>query len=115
MYRPTLRSASVLLALLAFLCAAAPASADIPAGSFDPSWDGDGLSVTSVESGVSRGYAAVLQPDGKTAVAGWSRNFANEEHFAVVRYTTGGALDPAFDGDGRQETPIPGATDAKAF
>jgi uncharacterized delta-60 repeat protein len=95
---------------------AAPAAhADIPSGSFDPSWDTDGLNVTTVGAGVSYGYAAVLQPDLKTVVAGRSRNLADQDQFAVVRYTRNGALDPAWNGDGRQQTPIPGATDSKAF
>ena len=105
---------AVLVALFV-ACSAGRAHADVPAGSFDPSWDGDGLSITTVGADVSRGYAAVLQPDGKTVVAGWSRTILLEERFALVRYTTSGALDPSFDGDGRVETPIPGATDAKAF
>jgi uncharacterized delta-60 repeat protein len=49
----------------------------------------------------------VLQSDGRIVVVGHS-----DGDFALARYTTAGALDPTFDGDGRVTTDFSGGQDA---
>jgi uncharacterized delta-60 repeat protein len=67
-------------------------------GSVDTSFDGDGKVFTNI--GVSDlAYDLVLQADGKIVVVGTS-----DGNLALVRYTTSGALDTSFDGDGRVTT-----------
>jgi uncharacterized delta-60 repeat protein len=63
-------------------------------GTLDPSFDGDGMVLTEIPRGLVIGYAVAIQPDGKIVVAGRAGR-----RFALARYDTDGALDPAF-GDG---------------
>ena len=51
-----------------------------------------------------RAHSAALQPDGKIVAAGFaiSQN-GGVQNFAVARYTSAGALDTTFSGDGRTE------------
>jgi hypothetical protein len=51
-----------------------------------------------------------IQPDGKIVAAGGTVSAteqAFEQNFALARYTTGGALDGGFDGDGLVTTDFP--------
>jgi uncharacterized delta-60 repeat protein len=66
-----------------------------PAGSLDPSFGGGGRLAVDF-GGSDEGNAAVLQGDGKIAVAGLS----NAAH-AVARIQPGGAPDTTFSGDGK--------------
>jgi uncharacterized delta-60 repeat protein len=56
--------------------------------------------------GDDRAEAVALQSDGQIVVAGRS-----DGDFALARYTTTGALDPTFDGDGRVTTDFSGGQD----
>ena len=62
--------------------------------------DGNGMVTTDFSMG-SRdvGAAAVIQPDGKILVAGYSGFFPSYD-FALARYNADGSLDTSFDGDG---------------
>jgi uncharacterized delta-60 repeat protein len=93
----TVRAALVLLAVVVSLLAAAtPAVADIPAGSRDPGWNGDGAAITDV-AGIGRAHAAVLQPDGKVVATGWAETGGRGTFgFTTVRYRTDGKPDPGF-------------------
>ena len=57
--------------------------------------------MTDFGSPTDKAAAVALQGDGKIVVAG-----TGNDQFAVARYTTAGALDPTFDGDGRTTTTI---------
>jgi uncharacterized delta-60 repeat protein len=50
-------------------------------------------------------YSVAIQTDGKLVVAGYSYNGGNSD-FALVRYTTNGALDLTFGTGGIVTTPV---------
>ena len=68
-----------------------------PDGSLDPSFDGDGLVLTSMGGVDARAIA--LMPDGRIVVAGSAGPSMNLD-VAFVRYNADGSLDDSFDGDG---------------
>ena len=71
------------------------------AGALDAAFGTDGM-VTTPVAGTTRADEAtsmLLDSAGKILVAGWASNGTNEDA-VVVRYTSAGAVDPAFDGDG---------------
>jgi uncharacterized delta-60 repeat protein len=73
-------------------------------GALDMTFAGDGTRQTSFTSLRDVGSSLAIQPDGKIVVAGTAGIGPAEPFdstYAVARYTTGGVLDPAFDGDGR--------------
>jgi len=74
------------------------------AGELDTSFDGDGKLTTDFGS-VDGAYSVAIQSDGKIVVAGVSNN-----NFALARYTSAGALDTSFDGDGKVTSDL-GGTD----
>jgi uncharacterized delta-60 repeat protein len=70
-------------------------------GSFDSSFGGRKGYVITNHGGAGDGASAVaLQPDGKIVVAGGAWNTGTSSDFAVIRYTTSGALDTTFGGTG---------------
>ena len=78
-------------------------------GSLDTSFDGDGLVTTDFGS-YDSGYAVMIQSSGaigpiRIVVAGKAL-VGNHDNFAVAKYFLNGALDTAFDGDGKITTPI---------
>jgi len=90
---------SLLLALITSVATAAP-------GDLDTSFGSGGKVLTSVAGVDDRGYAVALQSDGMIVVAGHSDN-----HFAVARFTSTGALDASFGSGGKVITSITGGTD----
>ena len=64
------------------------------AGQLDTSFSGDGK-VSFDWNGIDIAYSVAIQSDGKIVVAGTSA-----EYFSLARYTTAGALDTSFSGDG---------------
>lgn len=82
-------------------------------GSLDPSFDGDGKTVTGVGTSNDLAEAIAIQPDGKIVVAGHSSVGGLNTDFAVVRYNTNGSIDLSFDLDGKVITPVgPGSDEA---
>jgi uncharacterized delta-60 repeat protein/uncharacterized repeat protein (TIGR02059 family) len=76
------------------------------AGALDTTFDTDGKMTTDIGSSTTDNANAVtVQADGKIVVAGTSAN-----NFAVVRYTTAGALDTTFDTDGKLTSDIGSST-----
>jgi uncharacterized delta-60 repeat protein len=71
-----------------------------PAGSLDPSFDGDGRVVTDLGGNFEQAFGVAIQADGKIVAAGFSDSGANPQNFALARYNPDGSLDPSFDGDG---------------
>ena len=70
-------------------------------GSLDNTFDGDGKLTTVISSYGDEAHDAVLQPDGKLLVAGYSL-----KQIALVRYNSDGSLDPAFNQTGIVTTSI---------
>ncbi|MCC6327391.1 MAG: PxKF domain-containing protein [Acidobacteria bacterium] len=73
-------------------------------GTLDPTFDGDGIVTTPVQSLEDIATSVAVQPDGKIVVAGFSQLSGYD--FAVVRYNADGSLDLSFDGDGKVTTPV---------
>jgi uncharacterized delta-60 repeat protein len=73
-------------------------------GALDLTFGTGGIVTTPVGSGAC-GYSVAIQTDGKLVVAGTSVNGGNYD-FALVRYTTNGALDLTFGTGGIVTTPI---------
>jgi uncharacterized delta-60 repeat protein len=85
-------------------------------GTFDTSFDSDGIVETAVREGVDVAYAVAIQPDGKIIVSGRSdSNPTFVTSFAMVRYNTNGSLDTTFDTDGIVITPGPGNAITDSF
>jgi uncharacterized delta-60 repeat protein len=74
-----------------------------PDGSLDTTFDGDGLVTSRFASGSAEAHAVDIQSDGRIVVAG-SAFSAGAPVFAFARYDGAGALDTAFDGDGKVTT-----------
>jgi len=77
-------------------------------GSLDPSFGTGGIVTTSIGRN-DDAKSVVIQSDGKIVVAGTS-----DSDFAVVRYTSSGALDNSFDTDGKVTTDIGSSTNDSA-
>jgi len=69
-----------------------------PDGSADTTFNGTGNRVTEVSVSFNEAKAIAIQDDGKIVLAGSSTGTATDS--TLVRYLTGGTLDPSFDGDG---------------
>lgn len=71
-------------------------------GSLDLTFNGTGI--RSEDLGGDNGSLAVaIQPDGKIVAVGYMFSANTESYdFAILRYTTAGALDNTFSGDGKQ-------------
>jgi uncharacterized delta-60 repeat protein len=87
---PLAAAAAAALCLLAARAWAAP-------GDLDRSFSGDGIAQLGSDT---RLFGAVAQPDGKLVAVGDQGNLTGTPQALVVRFTTGGALDPSFSGDG---------------
>jgi len=67
-----------------------------------PNSSGNGIVTTAIENDGSMAFAVAIQSDGKIVVAGQSSNTTTYyNNFAVARYTSTGALDTNFSGDGK--------------
>ncbi|MGB7924513.1 MAG: hypothetical protein WCF57_14825 [Pyrinomonadaceae bacterium] len=70
-------------------------------GSLDTTFSGDGKQITNIGSNTDDGATAIaIQPNGRIVLVGSSTGEGEPPGFAVVRYTTTGALDTTFSGDG---------------
>lgn len=72
-------------------------------GGWDPSFDSNGRRVVPFNLGgdnADSGVGLALASDGGVVVAATVRSGAGSTAMALARITAGGALDPAFDGDG---------------
>ncbi|MGH9268318.1 MAG: FG-GAP-like repeat-containing protein, partial [Acidimicrobiales bacterium] len=82
-------------------------------GALDATFGTGGTVVTAVGGDDDGANAVALQTDGKIVVAGFSFNGVDFD-FAVVRYTSAGALDSGFGEDGAATTDISGDDDGAA-
>jgi uncharacterized delta-60 repeat protein len=68
-------------------------------GTLDTSWNKTGVATTPMSG---EGNKLVVQNDGKVILAGYGvQSGHNDNDLAAVRYTTAGALDKTFSGDGK--------------
>jgi uncharacterized delta-60 repeat protein len=77
----------------------------LPDGSLDPSFDGDGVALTSFGPGIDQAYGVAVEPNGTVVAAGRSFN-GSDYDVAVARYKKDGGLDPGFATAGRVTTAI---------
>ncbi|HVZ43898.1 MAG TPA: Ig-like domain-containing protein [Ramlibacter sp.] len=86
-------------------------------GSFDPSFDSNGVKLMSVGSDDDFASSITVQPDGKILVGGYSSNGANHD-FSLVRLNANGSLDTSFNSagstPGTELVPVGGGND-RAF
>ena len=82
------------LSLVAVVLVALPSAAGAVPGDLDPSFGTGGKVVTDL-GGFERGFALLVQPNGKLVAGGM-----NEDDFLLVRYLPDGSPDPVFDQDG---------------
>jgi uncharacterized delta-60 repeat protein len=71
----------------------------LPNGALDPSFDGDGRVITQLGSSSAAGSLAI-DPQGRILAAGSAGVSFHEQHFALARYESNGALDSSFGAGG---------------
>ncbi|KAF0172455.1 MAG: hypothetical protein FD161_4034 [Limisphaerales bacterium] len=75
-------------------------------GALDPTFGSGGMVITPfISNSGDYGRSVAVQSDGKIVVAGYTEN-ATTTDFALVRYTSAGALDPTFGTGGKVTTPV---------
>lgn len=82
-----------------------------PNGSLDAGFGGDGMVTTTISSALDFGEAVAIEANGRIVAAGFAGGAGRP---GLVRYTTTGALDPTFSGDGKAVLPVGGAAAAVA-
>lgn len=80
-------------------------------GDVDPTFGAGGVTMTAAGGASSNATTMAAAPDGALFVGGWAR-VGTREHFALLRYTVNGQLDPSFGTGGIVTTAI--ALDASA-
>lgn len=75
-------------------------------GQLDTTYSGDGIALAKISGGGNDSVARMMiQADGKTVLLANSY-ISGSQDFGVVRFTTSGALDTSFSGDGKLSIPI---------
>jgi uncharacterized delta-60 repeat protein len=82
-------------------------------GTLDGTFGVGGKVTTPVLAADDQARSVAIQANGRIVAAGWAANATNYD-FAVVRYTTAGALDGTFGVGGRVTTTV-GASDDQAY
>ena len=72
----------------------------LPDGTPDPSFGDGGIAVNGGDEYYAQILSLAQQADGKIVAAGWTGRMSKSVTLAVLRYTTAGALDTGFSGDG---------------
>ncbi|MEX2140632.1 MAG: hypothetical protein WD894_15320, partial [Pirellulales bacterium] len=78
-------------------------------GSDDTTFGIGGKVTTDFAGSYEAGTSVALQSNGKIVVGGYSFQGSNGVDFALARYTSSGALDNSFDGDGKVTTDFGGS------
>ncbi len=73
-------------------------------GSLDTTFNSTGKVATTISLSFSGASAVAIQSDGRIVAAGYSYNFSGGSDFALVRYSTDGALDTSFNTTGKVTT-----------
>lgn len=101
------------LPLLALLCSVTILTvAAAQAGDRDPTFDGDGIAITDINS-YDLGNDLAIQTDGKIVVVGGSGTFSNTS-LTVTRYNSDGSLDAGFGSGGVVVTAVGDSSIANA-
>jgi uncharacterized delta-60 repeat protein len=95
----------IVLGLAALPAALIAPAAQAAPGDLDPTFGSGGVVTTPIGPDVDSAYGVAVQSDGKIVVVGRSSNGSNLD-FAVVRYTTTGALDSTFGSGGKVTTAV---------
>lgn len=74
-------------------------------GSLDTNFNGAGYVTTGFGTVNDNAESIAVQSDGKIVLAGYTHN-GSDDDFALVRYTSAGALDTTFNGTGKVTTAI---------
>jgi uncharacterized delta-60 repeat protein len=82
----------------------------LPTGERDSAFGMDGIVTTDFSVSDDQGRSAILQPDGKIVVAGYSQQSVFYD-FAVARFNTDGSPDSSFSSDGKLTTAIGAGSD----
>jgi len=77
-----------------------------PRGSLDRSFSDNGRVATRFPGDLAIANSVAIDSVGRIIAAGESRDESGLGSFALARYTPGGALDPAFSGDGKVTTRV---------
>ncbi|MBK8812729.1 MAG: VCBS repeat-containing protein [Acidobacteria bacterium] len=85
-------------------------------GTFDSTFDDDGIVATSINARNDVAFAVSIQSDGKIVVAGSDENpnLSLFREFAVVRYNSDGSLDSSFGFGGKKTTLLTASSEARA-
>lgn len=86
-------------------------------GSLDNTFSGDGRQTTDFDGNQDQVGSAVLQPDGKIVVTGYTHlmNATDWSNIILARYNSDGSLDNSFSGDGKQITDLGGNYNSGTF
>lgn len=74
-------------------------------GALDSSFDGDGRQTFAFSPNDAIGYGVAVDSQDRICIAGVTYNGIGND-FGVARFTSGGALDASFDGDGKLTIPF---------
>ncbi len=83
-------------------------------GSFDNSFDGDGVLEVNIPSGINEARSVAVQTDGKIIIGGGAI-LTSERDPLLIRYNSDGTLDTSFDGDGIKIIELTGDSSATYF
>jgi uncharacterized delta-60 repeat protein len=72
-----------------------------PDGMLDTTFSGDGFALANFSSNWDGATAALLQPDGKITLVGWSEVNSPYDNFALARYNSDGSFDQSFGNGGK--------------
>ena len=81
------------------------------AGALDTGFGTGGTVITSIDSTYDEVRAVAIDGDGRIVAAGYSTSASTGTDFALVRYTSAGALDTAFSTDGKVTTAMGSGAD----
>ena len=70
-------------------------------GTLDTTFSNDGFALANFSSNWDGATDAVLQPDGKIVLVGWSILNSPYDSFAVARFNSDGSLDQSFGNGGK--------------
>ena len=88
-------------------------------GTVDSSFGAGGVATADFQAGagLQKATSIVVDGSGRVVLAGWTNGPASgdDDDFALARFTATGALDLAFDGDGKQTTDFSATADDIAF
>ena len=85
-------------------------------GTFDNTFDADGIVSTSITARNDAAFALAIQADGKIIAVGSDENpnLSGFREYALARYNADGSLDTSFDFDGKTTTTMSASSEARS-